>query len=178
MKKFIKRFYNILLKIVAVFLIIVLVYILYSRYIQKDKVTKIFGYGFLVVLTGSMEPEIQAGELVIIKEGEYEVNDVITYETEDLLVTHRVIEKNGDEYICKGDSNNEKDLKVLENQIQGKVVYHSLSLGTFVRLYLKSFLIIFVIFIIIINFIFSKRNSNHKNKEENNNLERENKNAK
>lgn len=146
MKKFFKNFYNILLKIVAIFLIIILFYILYSRYIQKDKVTKIFGYGFLVVLTGSMEPEINAGELVIIKEVEYEVNDIITYETDDLLVTHRIIEKDGNEYICKGDSNNEKDLKILENQIQGKVVYHSKSLRFIYKSIFKNFLDCFCYF--------------------------------
>ena len=129
MKNFFKNAKNILLKIIVILLVIILVYILYSKYIEKNKVTKIFGYGFLVVLTGSMEPEINSGELVIIKEGEYEVNDVITYEAENLLVTHRIIEKNiingKIEYICKGDANNENDLKISENQIQGKVIYHS-----------------------------------------------------
>ena len=129
MKNFFKIAKNILLKIIVILLVIILVYILYSKYIEKNKVTKICGYGFLVVLTGSMEPEINSGELVIIKEGEYEVNDVITYEAENLLVTHRIIEKNiingKIEYICKGDANNENDLKIPENQIQGKVIYHS-----------------------------------------------------
>ena len=129
MKNFFKIAKNILLKIIVILLVIILVYILYSKYIEKNKVTKICGYGFLVVLTGSMEPEINSGELVIIKEGEYEVNDVITYEAENLLVTHRIIEKNivngKTEYICKGDANNENDLKIPENQIQGKVIYHS-----------------------------------------------------
>ena len=129
MKNLFKIAKNILLKIIVILLVIILVYILYSKYIEKNKVTKIFGYGFLVVLTGSMEPEINSGELVVVREGEYEVNDVITYETENLLVTHRIIEKNivngKIEYICKGDANNENDLKISENQIQGKVIYHS-----------------------------------------------------
>ena len=129
MKNLFKIPKNILLKIIVILLVVILVYILYSKYIEKNEITKIYGYGFLVVLTGSMEPEINSGGLVVVKEGEYEVNDVITYETENLLVTHRIIEKNivngKIEYICKGDANNENDLKISENQIQGKVIYHS-----------------------------------------------------
>lgn len=121
-----KNFSNILLKIISIFLIIILLYVLYSKYIVKDKVTKVFGYGFLVVLTGSMEPEIETGELVIIKEtNNYEINDIVTYETDKLLVTHRIIDIDDNRYICKGDANNEKDLKISYNQIIGEVVYHS-----------------------------------------------------
>lgn len=132
-----KKIFNIFSKIIIIFLIVILIYILYSKYIAKNKITKLGGYGFLIVLTGSMEPEISSGELVIIKEkNNYNVGDIITYETGDLLVTHRIVEireniesseKNNDEkeYICKGDFNNEKDLKIFENQIQGKVIYHS-----------------------------------------------------
>lgn len=134
-----KKVFNIFSKIIIIFLIIILIYILYSKYIVKNKITKLGGYGFLIVLTGSMEPEISSGELVIIKEERgYNVGDIITYETGDLLVTHRIVEirENADinnerEYICKGDFNNEKDLKIFENQIQGKVIYHSEALRKF-----------------------------------------------
>lgn len=60
MKKFLNR-------ILVIFLIFVLLYVTYSKYIRKDKITTVFGYGFLVVLTGSMEPEIEKGSLIIIK---------------------------------------------------------------------------------------------------------------
>lgn len=59
---------KILEKIFIAFLIIVFIYVLYSKYIRKDEITTVFGYGFLIVLTGSMEPEISTGSLVIIKE--------------------------------------------------------------------------------------------------------------
>ena len=65
---------KILQKIIIVFLICILLYVIYSKYIQKDKITTLFGYGFLIVLTGSMEPEIETGSLVIIKDSqEYHV---------------------------------------------------------------------------------------------------------
>ncbi len=63
MKKFLQTIF-------VLFLILVLLYVTYSKYIRKDRLTTVFGYGFLVVLTGSMEPEIDTGSLVIIKKME------------------------------------------------------------------------------------------------------------
>ena len=149
-----KKIGKIFQKLLIIFLLIILVYVLYSKYIVKDSVTKIFGYGFLVVVTGSMEPEIGEEELIIIKEeNEYNVGDIITYENDNYLVTHRIIKINDNEIITKGDANNEEDLKISENQIVGKVIYHSKALGIFVIYYLKIILIIVVILGAIIYFL-------------------------
>ena len=122
MKKFIKVFQIILI----VILLIILLYVLYSKYIAKNSVTKIFGYGFLVVVTGSMEPEIKSGELIIIKDSsEYDVGDIITYEIDGYLVTHRIVKIEENQITTKGDSNNEEDLEINDNQVVGKVIYHS-----------------------------------------------------
>ena len=60
--------------IIIVLLISVLLFVCYSKYIKKDKVIDFFGYKFLVVLTGSMEPEIPIESLIIIKgEDNYDV---------------------------------------------------------------------------------------------------------
>ena len=149
-----KKIGKIFQKLLIIFLLIILIYVLYSKYIVKDSVTKIFGYGFLVVATGSMEPEIEEEELIIIKEeSEYNVGDIITYENDNYLVTHRIIKINDNEIITKGDANNEEDLKISENQIVGKVIYHSKALGIFVIYYLKIILIIVVILGAIIYFL-------------------------
>lgn len=51
----------------VIILILILLFVIYSKYIRKDKITTIFGYSFLIVLTGSMEPEIETGSLIIVK---------------------------------------------------------------------------------------------------------------
>lgn len=51
----------------VIILILMLLFVIYSKYIRKDKITTIFGYSFLIVLTGSMEPEIETGSLIIVK---------------------------------------------------------------------------------------------------------------
>ena len=145
-----KKITKVFQKILIIVLLIVLIYVLYSKYIVKNSVTKIFGYGFLVVVTGSMEPEIEEEELIIIKEFDnYDVGDIVTYETDGYLITHRIIQVTEDEIITKGDSNNEEDLKISENQIVGKVVYHSKFLRQICYLLFEN------IFSIIFNFYYS-----------------------
>ncbi len=65
---------NIINNLLIIFIIIILLNIVYSKFILKDDIIKIFGKSFLIVMTGSMEPEIVPGELVIVSEkDEYKV---------------------------------------------------------------------------------------------------------
>ena len=52
----------------------------------------VFGWGNAVVLSGSMEPELPVGSLLLIhREESYEVGEIVTYEDENgSLVTHRL----------------------------------------------------------------------------------------
>lgn len=74
-----------------------------------------------------MVPTFEKGDIIIIKkQKEYNVGDIITYETEEqgtkYLVTHRIIEINENGYITKGDANNTKDEETIyENVIRGKL---------------------------------------------------------
>lgn len=148
-----RRFFRI---IIITFLIIILLFSTYSKYIRKDRITTLFGYGFLIVLTGSMEPKIEEGSLIIIKnKNEYKIGDIITFLEGNYFVTHRIIEKNNDNFITKGDKNNEKDVEISGDKILGKVIFSSLILGVFIRKYLKYVFILFTVFVVILN-IFSK----------------------
>ena len=59
---------EIIQKMLMIFLIIVLLFVMYSKYIAKSPTISFFGYQFLIVLTGSMEPEIKTNSFIIIKE--------------------------------------------------------------------------------------------------------------
>lgn len=77
------------------------------------------------VKTGSMEDGIHAGDyILIIKKNDYKVSDVVTYTKEGYHVTHRIIKKNGDKVITKGDANNVADEEINVSSIIGKVIYH------------------------------------------------------
>lgn len=75
-----------------------------------------------------MEPEIKAGENIIVKEcKKYDVGDIITYITEEgEIITHRIVSIDDYEsYHTKGDANNVEDpIPVAKSQIYGKVIYH------------------------------------------------------
>ena len=87
-------------------------------------------YKLLIVQSGSMEPAIKTGSVVIVKPVEnYKTNDVITFVDggKDRSTTHRVVDtevvSGKTYYITKGDANNAEDSsKVSENKIVGKVL--------------------------------------------------------
>ena len=85
-----------------------------------------------VVLTGSMEPVIYPGDVILIKKinqerqlGSLAVNDVINFSRDNITVTHRIIEVLTDEagnvsYRTKGDNNDSPDEEIVEpNDLNG-----------------------------------------------------------
>lgn len=99
---------------------------LYGRLIQGKDTIGAFGYSFYVVTSGSMEPEIHVGDLVVVRQcgaSECVPGDVITFQDENQnTVTHRLQEKQGEKLVTRGDANNTADLPVEPDQVKGKVV--------------------------------------------------------
>lgn len=84
----------------------------------------------VVVVSGSMEPEIPVGSLVFIDQHDQSVDpgDVLAYrigDTMDTIIVHRVVDQNNDgTYITKGDSNDTADpASVTKQQIVGKEIF-------------------------------------------------------
>ncbi len=89
----------------------------------KGKAPKIFGYSIMHVISGSMEPEIQTGAYILVKECDpTEIcpqEDVICFYSEDPSIygfpnTHRVVEKllledGSIQFLTKGDANLTQD---------------------------------------------------------------------
>ncbi|GAF65410.1 signal peptidase I [Bacillus sp. TS-2] len=116
----------------------------------------ILGYQIKTVLSGSMEPEMLTGSLILIQKAEqkehFTVGDVVTYRTaENVLITHRIIEvmNNGQSYITKGDHNNGPDIEpVLSDNIVGKYSGITVPYVGYVTQFIQSkqgALIIFII---------------------------------
>ncbi|MDA1079718.1 MAG: signal peptidase I [bacterium] len=89
-----------------------------------------------VVQSGSMEPSIMTGDIILIRpESQYEENDVVTFrDQKKRVVTHRIseIQKQGDKtlFLTKGDANRSVDIEFvpLENVV-GKVQFVVPKLG-------------------------------------------------
>lgn len=116
-----KKLLSNLILILSIIFVIVMITV---KFFSIDTNIKPFGVQILKVDSNSMSPEFKKGDIIVIKkEKEYNIGDIITYKTkEGYLVTHRIIEKNGNVYVTKGDNNNTKDKeKVCQNFIQGKL---------------------------------------------------------
>lgn len=98
----------------------------------------ILGYSQLVVISGSMQPAIDPGDLLIIRQEEaYRPGDIVTFTEGESLVTHRLLEVNGDTALTRGDANNTDDAPVSLSRIQGRMVLRVPAIGSLV-LYLRS----------------------------------------
>jgi signal peptidase len=126
-----KRRLSIVLQVIAwtlagVFALIIVLTVVVPRIIGAEPFT---------VISGSMEPTIPTGSIVVSKHveaGEVAFGDVVTYQLksgEPLTVTHRVVAVDVVEgktrYRTQGDANNAEDpLPVRPEQIRGVVAYH------------------------------------------------------
>lgn len=155
---------NIILKIIdiigKIILILIIVFLLF--FIIRATVFKkfdIFGYRFYIIMSGSMEPEIKTGDMIITKEcNNYEIGDVIAFKNTGLVTAHRIVEKlseDGEElFRTKGDNNNTVDRELVrKEQIRGKTINTIPKVGTAV-LYLKTHWIILVLLIGVIIIIY------------------------
>ena len=127
MKKAINKIINIVLDIIIFFVFIGFLIALAS-FVQikmmHKKYCNVFGYTYFQILTGSMEKEINIDDVVIVKLGnKVKKGDIISYNSGDVIVTHRIIEMNDEEIITKGDANNANDDPIKKADVIGKVVY-------------------------------------------------------
>src|SRR5688572_3055096 len=105
--KIAKKLAGLIFNIASLLLIAAIVLIIITNISAN---VSLFGsYRSFLVQSGSMEPSIMTGDIIVIKEQqEYMKSDSITFKTEDgRVVTHRiveVIEENGEKtFVTKGD---------------------------------------------------------------------------
>lgn len=82
-----------------------------------------FGVGASVVLSGSMEPELSRGDLLIVVESEsYSADQIVVFQDGSIPVVHRVVSIDGDMVTTKGDANDTPDEPMPIDRVKGKVV--------------------------------------------------------
>jgi len=135
---------KVIFKIVRYFVVTLLVLLILinamfiiQSLVSDQEMPLVFGYGKAVVATGSMEPAIEPGDMIIFHEQEnYEVGDIVVFEAEN-FVTHRIVETTENGFITQGDANNTNDGEILREQMIGKVVFTVPKVGYAVD-FLKS----------------------------------------
>ena len=100
----------------------------------------VFEYEPITILSNSMSPVLEKGDVVIYKKlnedeiKDLEINSIILYRAQDRNIMHRIVYKTGEgentKFETKGDNNNKSDAKLVQiGQIKGKYVCHIKYIG-------------------------------------------------
>lgn len=155
--KFINIFVKIIKAIVTLFIVFV-VSIIFIQRISDNKIT-LGGIGIYTIITQSMVPKYNVGDMVITKSVDpstLKVEDDAIYMGEKgdfngKIVTHQIIDietEDGKLYFhTKGINNDVEDPLVSEDQIMGKVIYKSVILSFISKIVNNAYGFYFVIFI-------------------------------
>lgn len=110
-------------------LIVLFLVIFFFKYLSNGF---LFGYRTTFVLTGSMEPQIPIGSILLERKCEEEealfVGDIITFLVDEgndfYRVTHRIVKTDGVFFYTKGDANPEIDnWYITMDDVESKVIY-------------------------------------------------------
>ena len=116
--------------IVDILLFITTIAIIFSLYgfyqlkFQNKKFFNLFGYTAFSVVTGSMSPTLEIGDVILVKiDKNVKPDEIITYYKDNNFITHRIIDIKDETIITRGDSNNSSDSPISSDMIVGKVVH-------------------------------------------------------
>lgn len=152
-KKTIKLTVDIITNVLIVILIMLLMYVGYTRLILKDPASLTKTTSFYKVKTGSMKPTLNIGDYILVeKQDKYEVGDIITYKDNNSYTTHRITKINNEEITTKGDANNIEDENItLLCNVKGKYIKKINKFGKiYEKIINKETIIITMLFVIIL----------------------------
>lgn len=160
-----KKFYFLAFFMKALEFICFFIIILYVGFIAIQKFSNnsaIMGYRMFTVVSESMKPVYEIGDVIVVKEvntTQLKVGDDIVYkgtqyEMADKIITHRIIKiKENNEFVTQGIANAESDPIISGDQILGQVVT-KLSFITFFNNIIRNqygfYFLVFVPLVIII----------------------------
>ncbi len=129
------------------------VYGINSSRLAGDDMPMPFGVGAAVVLSGSMRPTFSEGDLLFVVECDsYNVGDIIVFNADGILITHRIISADGDTVITKGDANGIADEPINIAAVKGKVVRYIPFAGYIVNI-IKTPIATLVILILAVSLV-------------------------
>ena len=154
-----KNIHNRIKKIIFIFLILIIynIVLIYASYASRENTVSFFSYKAYVISTTSMEPELNKGDVTIVKkvaEKDLKVGDIITFKIHNNIITHRILSIEDGVYTTKGDNNNIEDSeKITYADIEGRQILKIPYLGNFVGLMKNGIIIILTILIFLIFYL-------------------------
>ncbi len=159
-----KKYANTVKKVLAVILVILIYNIILIFISAENDGIELFGYRAYVITSDSMEPAINNGDAIVVKnceEEDLQTGDVITFEQNQEVITHRIQKIEEDQttkektYITKGDNNNIEDSENIKySAIIGKCILTIPYLGKIILVLENKLIILIIILIILIVFFF------------------------
>lgn len=138
MKKRAMVFFRRLMLVIAAVIFGVNLYTWNSRMLGTEPLPMAFGYGLVLVMSGSMEPTYSVNDVLLIREAEnYEIGDVIVFRTDGMRVVHRIVDADDKTVQTQGDANNVADEPIAREDICGHVIGCASGLGALVLLIRK-----------------------------------------
>lgn len=148
--KYIKKIMDGLI-VIALIILILIIYGYVEKYVFKKEYINYFGYTIFEVASGSMAPTINVGDIVLVKlTKDINQNDIITYKENNYFITHRVIKKDNDKIIAKGDYNDSIDKDVNLNDVLGKVIKIIPGIGIWKKVFFNTKVMISIVSTIIL----------------------------
>lgn len=157
-----KKVKKIIFSIIFLISFICICILLISKMLNPNTVPDLLGYKSFIIISGSMEPHLKVGDLIVVKEidaNKIKKGDIISFWEGESLVTHRVeeiLKENGEKHFkTKGDNNNKEDETLVTiSNIEGickfripkvgKLIMHSQNVWGFIII----FGIIYIIYIV------------------------------
>jgi signal peptidase len=156
-----KHIIKIIQYIIVFMMIIACGLFIYKNAGNPEKTPSVFGRKAFIIVSGSMIPEINVGDVVITNSNEnIEVGKIIAYKRDSTIIVHRVVGmikvNDGIMYQTKGDKNNVEDKELVsKDQVEGIVVMKIPYIGR-VLMWLYNHLawiIVMLITLIILNIV-------------------------
>lgn len=152
-KKKIKKITRIVACTILIPILVYNISLIIQSIINPNKTPSFFGIKTYVIISGSMKPNYNIGDVVVAKNtnaNSLKEGDVISFRQGQIIVTHRIIKvENSNKLVfkTKGDNNNSEDSEeVTANLIEGKVVFKIPWIGN-IALFFRGKIAIIVLLI-------------------------------
>lgn len=99
------------------------VFALNAAHLTGNALPMPFGIGVSVVLSGSMEPALSIGDLLIVRQQDsYQPDDIVVYQSGSVPVVHRIVSIEEETVVTRGDANNANDEPFPLSAVKGRVI--------------------------------------------------------
>ena len=154
-----KKITKLIVNIFTYILLVILICVIYGKLVitfGNNVYPNYFGYTFFEVASGSMKPALQVNDVILVKitNEDLKKGDIIAFQSEDAVITHRILYIDGNIITVKGDNNNIVDKPISKDQVIGKIVKVIPKLGVWKKVIVEP-KILLSIFITLLLFDFA-----------------------